>query len=86
MEGIIPEDIRLRTDKRGFTMPDRILLKGALPFVKNIIDCLPSDSNIYNVESIKQRIGQAIVNETRYKPIVWRILNGIIWQNQFQIN
>ena len=86
MRGIIPEQIRLRTDKRGFAMPDRILLQGALPFVKNIIEHLPSDSNIYDVEAIRRKIEQAISNEACYRPIVWRIFNAIIWQNQFQIN
>lgn len=86
MKGIIPDQIRLRTDKRGFTMPDRILLQGALPFVQNIIDRLPSDSNIYDVEAIRTRIEQSIVDEARYEPIVWRILNGIIWQSQFEVD
>ncbi len=86
MRGIIPEKIRLRTDKRGFKMPDRDLLNGALPFVNSIIDRLPGDSNIYDRENIKRRIVACIRDEHLYQPIIWRIINAIIWQSKFKVS
>ncbi len=86
MKGILPEKIRLRTDKRGFTMPDRDLLNGAMTFVNDIIERIPSNSVIYDVENIKKRIAAYIGNEQLYHPIIWRIINAIIWQSKFQLH
>jgi len=85
MKGVIPEEIRLRTDKRGFVMPDRELLNGAQDFVKNIIDRLPASSSIYDVRRLKERILSAIGHEDLYRPIVWRVINAIIWQDRFHV-
>ncbi|MDH4211907.1 MAG: asparagine synthase (glutamine-hydrolyzing) [candidate division WOR-3 bacterium] len=85
MKGIIPEKIRLRTDKRGFEMPDRELLNGATRFVEDIIDRLPRASSIYDMHGLKENILAAIGDDDSYRPIVWRILNGVIWQDRFQV-
>ena len=86
MKGIIPEQIRLRTDKRGFTMPDRDLLKGALPFIKSIIERLPAGSEIYDVANIKGKIKISVDDERLYQPIIWRIINAIVWQSKFHVS
>ena len=85
MKGIIPEEIRLRTDKQGFAMPERDLLCGALPFVNKIIEMLPHNSLIYDVANIKKRAESFIKNEYLYEPIIWRIINAIIWQSKFHV-
>lgn len=85
MKGVIPDEIRLRTDKRGFVMPDRELLNGAQDFVKNIIDRVPASSSIYDVRRLKERILSAIGHEDLYRPIVWRVVNAIIWQDRFHV-
>jgi len=85
MKGIIPEKIRLRTDKRGFVMPDRELLNGARHFVKGIVERLPAASNIYDVRGIRDNILTSISHGDLYKPIVWRIINAIIWQDKFDV-
>ena len=85
MKNIIPEKIRLRTDKRGFEMPDREFLNGAARFVEDIVDRLPRASDYYDMRGLKKNIMTAINNEEVYRPIVWRILNGIIWQDRFKV-
>jgi asparagine synthase (glutamine-hydrolysing) len=85
MKGIIPERIRMRTDKRGFEMPDRQLLSGAQRFVEDVIERLPGKSSIFDVRDLRENILTAISSEEVYRPIVWRILNGIIWQDRFNV-
>jgi asparagine synthase (glutamine-hydrolysing) len=86
MKAIIPDEIRLRTDKRGFAMPDRLLLRGALPFVRNIISALPRNSSIYDIENLKDGLPEKIKNERLYEPIIWRIINAIVWQSKFGVS
>jgi len=85
VKGIIPERIRLRTDKRGFTMPDWQLLRGALPYVRSIIEGLSNNSEIYEVRNIKNVILENIKSEHSYQPIIWRIVNAIVWQSKFGV-
>jgi asparagine synthase (glutamine-hydrolysing) len=85
LKAIIPDEIRLRTDKRGFAMPDRLLLHGALPYVRDIIHRLSGSSNVYDVGNMRKRILERIENEHSYEPIIWRIINAIIWQSKFGI-
>ncbi|UCD05133.1 MAG: asparagine synthase (glutamine-hydrolyzing) [candidate division WOR-3 bacterium] len=85
MKGIIPERIRLRTDKRGFEMPDRQLLNGAKRFVGDVVERLSGKSSIFDVHGLRKNILTAISSEDSYRPIVWRILNGIIWQDRFKV-
>jgi asparagine synthase (glutamine-hydrolysing) len=86
MREIIPDEIRLRTDKRGFAVPDRLLLKGALTFVRNIISGLSSTSSIYDVENMMKAVPDGIDSENSYQPIIWRIINAIVWQSKFGIS
>lgn len=85
MKNTIPEQIRLRTDKRGFEMPDRKLLSGAARFVEGVVERLPRTSNYYDMRNLKKNIMDAINSDAIYRPIVWRILNGIIWQDKFKV-
>jgi asparagine synthase (glutamine-hydrolysing) len=85
MKAIIPDEIRLRTDKRGFAMPDRELLFGALPFVREIIDTIPNDSQVYEVGNIAKNIETHLKNESMYEPIIWRIINAAVWQTRFRV-
>jgi asparagine synthase (glutamine-hydrolysing) len=85
MKGVIPDEIRLRTDKRGFVMPDRELLYGAPGLIRGVLDRLPAVSSIYDVSELKKNITAAISQENMYRPIVWRVINAIIWQDRFQV-
>ena len=85
MKGIIPDKIRSRIDKVGFAMADRKLLEGAIPFAESILERLPLQSPIFDVEKIKLRFRPSVSDERLYKPIIWRILNAIIWQNKFNV-
>lgn len=86
MRGVIPEQIRLRTDKRGFTLADRALLGGALDYVRDIVDRIPVDTAIYDLKRIRKRIVNSIIEEKSYDPIIWRILNAVLWQSKFSVS
>jgi asparagine synthase (glutamine-hydrolysing) len=85
MKGVIPEEIRLRVNKQGFTMAERELLSGVPDFVRSVIDRIPDDSNIYDKENIVKQILTSMQNADLYEGIIWRIINAVIWQSRFAV-
>jgi len=83
INGIIPEKIRLRKDKIGFSLPERQLLKNALPYIEAIIMDIPLISNIYNTRYIRNLYLEMLKREDTYSPLLWRVINSIIWQQLF---
>ena len=85
MEGVIPEQILWRTDKKGFAMPDRLLLKGASEYIADIIAQIPAGSPLYDKPSIEKIYRQELESDDCYRPIYWRVVNALVWQDTFGI-
>ncbi len=85
MQGIIPENILWRTDKQGFSMPDRLLLKNAGSYVDALLNTIPEDSMIFDKKEIKKRFDDELSNEALYRPVIWRVVNTLVWQQQFKM-
>lgn len=85
MQGIIPDEILWRIDKQGFSMPDRLLLKNAESYIQTLIDEIPSDSAIFEKKSMKECLHKELSCGEFYRPVIWRVINALIWQQQFKI-
>ena len=84
MEGRIPDSILWRTDKQGFSMPDRLLLKGASEYVSDIIAQIPSNSAVYDKQEIEKIFKHELQSDANYRPIYWRVINALVWQDIFK--
>jgi asparagine synthase (glutamine-hydrolysing) len=84
MKGIIPEEIRLRTDKKGFFIPDLEWLS----FLKNrLADYLNEDlGEFVNVARVKKQLALGLDNAS-YETIrlLWNIITLGVWQRVFSL-
>jgi asparagine synthase (glutamine-hydrolysing) len=81
MKGILPEAIRKRVDKKGFTTPEDKWLKQNKKFVIDVI----TDSNILkdvaNMNKIKKEIEKESIFNKSFT--LWRYLNLALWYKIF---
>lgn len=82
MQGILPDDIRLKTDKRGFLVP-------GLEWLTQLKDHLPGYlhpdlEEFVNLSLVKKQLTQRIDN-AGYEDmqILWRIIILAVWQHVF---
>ena len=84
MKGIIPDEIRLRTDKKGFFIPDLewlTYLKNRLPEYLN--DRL---GEFVNLALVKQQLAQGL-DKASYETIrlLWNIITLGVWRQVFAV-
>jgi hypothetical protein len=65
-------------------MPDRLLLKGAENYVEELIDRIPDNSPIFDKKNNQQLFRKELSSEELYRPITWRVVNLLVWQNKFK--
>lgn len=87
MKGIIPENIRLRRKKIGFTTPERIWMKEGSEHVMKIFK---SDefkiSGIFNQDRVIQSYADWLNGKNSIDALLfWRILNTQLWINRFNL-
>jgi hypothetical protein len=88
MKGIIPDDIRLRTNKIGFTSPMGKWLSGGLRDL--VMDTLTSqsfaESNLFSGKTIRDSGLQLLEqnNLPGFSATVWPAVNAHILARQFQ--
>lgn len=82
MKNIIPEEIRLRTDKIGFEMPERLWLMNSKGNISEFLNSY-SDDNIFNVKMIRKDFLRSIENPDKYNSLYWRIINAMFWKDIF---
>jgi asparagine synthase (glutamine-hydrolysing) len=84
MKGILPEEIRIRTDKKGFFVPDA----DWLTYLKNRLrDYLNDDlEEFVNIAMVKKLLDQGLEN-TGYDTIrtLWNIITLGVWRHVFAI-
>jgi asparagine synthase (glutamine-hydrolysing) len=87
MKGIIPEPIRNRTDKLGFSTPQYQWLKQINVAMKSKIQDLSflDDAKIVNTEKMFKNWDQIFSNESNSKSadFIWRYMNFLIWKKVF---
>ena len=85
MEGILPEKIRIRKDKKGFPTPSGNWFREEMKdYVENIIN---SDSfkkrNIFNVQKIKRLFKEHCEGKKDLKFEIWSWINLELWIRKF---
>lgn len=85
MSGLLPESIRLRTNKIGFTSPLDQWMRGALR--EWVMDCVADQafqqSLVWNGGSVRKAVDQAMAGQRGFQAI-WPILNAYALQRGFQ--
>jgi len=82
MQGVLPDDIRLRTDKKGFFIPDAQWLTD---LKDRLYDYLNEDlEEFVNVSLVKKQLTQGIDNAGyENMQMLWRIIILGVWQQVF---
>jgi asparagine synthase (glutamine-hydrolysing) len=84
MDGLLPDSIRLRTNKIGFTSPLDLWMRGALR--EWVMDCVADQefqqSLVWNGANVRKAVGQAMAGQRGFQAI-WPILNAYALQRGF---
>jgi len=85
IKGLVPEEIRLRKDKLGFSTPQQQWLKVIHPQMKTIVQDFGRSSEIINNELLLTK-WDSIFNDDRQLKIqafIWRYVCFLIWKKKF---
>lgn len=87
MKGVIPERIRLRTDKLGFSTPETLWLLQSEKRMLEIINQLSGadKDKILNIEELN-KVSLPELNSNhkeRHLRLMWKYCNFLIWRNKF---
>jgi len=85
IKGIIPEEIRTRTDKMGFVTPEESWMKYELKdYIMNILYSTSFKNRPYwNSERVLQDYQNFIDGKSIYSPELWRIICVELWLRMF---
>jgi asparagine synthetase B (glutamine-hydrolysing) len=85
MNGVMPDAIRLRTDKIGFTSPLDEWTRGRLrPWVDDIVESRSFlESTAWNGDAVRGHVRRALAGETSINP-AWPVLNAHVLQESFK--
>ncbi|MDD5420504.1 MAG: asparagine synthase (glutamine-hydrolyzing), partial [Methanomicrobiaceae archaeon] len=85
IEGIVPEVIRCRMDKRGFSTPEDIWMQG--PMREHILEILASESfrarPYWDAGKVLQSYRDFAEGKTSYSTELWRIICAELWLRRF---
>jgi asparagine synthase (glutamine-hydrolysing) len=85
MEGVMPDAIRLRTDKIGFTSPLDEWTRGRLrSWVNDTVESRSFlESPAWNGDQVRTHVRSALNGETSINP-AWPVLNAHVLQESFK--
>lgn len=86
MKDVLPENIRTRRDKIGFYMDEYSIVNSMKSNFKDLIMNLSDNDNYFNKNYIMKKLEENSLNVKNYDNILWRILNALTWQREFNIN
>ncbi|MDD3978062.1 MAG: asparagine synthase (glutamine-hydrolyzing) [Methanomicrobium sp.] len=85
IKGIVPEEIRCRMDKKGFSTPEEVWMKEDLK--EDILNVINSESfrsrKYWNPEEVKEEYNDFLSGNTGYSSEIWRIVCGELWLRLF---
>lgn len=84
MKGILPDDIRLRTDKKGFFVPDRLWLEQLKNTFSQYIDKDMAEFVDINAVTRDLRNGMPGAGEEALR-MMWNIVGVAAWRKKFNI-
>ena len=85
VKGILPEAVRTRTDKIGFSTPEDVWLRTTLKgYVQNLIASESFRSRPYfNVEKVRELFELHVEGRRNLSALMWRVVNQELWLRQF---
>ena len=88
MKGLIPEEIRKRRKKIGFTTPETRWLKQKSDIVRNIFASTEFKSrDLFNSVKVLDDYNKWVIGEKQGDAMIfWRILNTELWIRRFNIS
>ena len=85
IKGIVPEEIRLRMDKKGFSTPEEVWMKNDLK--ENILSVLNSESfrarKYWNADEVLKAYRDFLDGKSKYSSEIWRIVCTEMWLRMF---
>ena len=85
IKGIVPEEIRLRMDKKGFSTPEEVWMKDDLK--DNILSVLNSESfrarKYWNADEVLKAYRDFLDGKSKYSSEIWRIVCTEMWLRMF---
>ncbi len=81
MRGVLPDEIRTRTDKMGYDTPTGQLLRGGAAFFGDLLERNESDP-LLDVHALKKGLERDIVNEN----ILCSALSYLSWKEQYGLS
>ncbi|MCE1166205.1 MAG: asparagine synthase (glutamine-hydrolyzing) [Bacteroidetes bacterium] len=85
MRGIVPDSILDRTDKIGFYIDEYSLLKEMKDLIYGYVESISEDNGIYNRNFVLNNLDKLLEKRENYDSKLWRYMNGIIWENLFNV-
>jgi asparagine synthase (glutamine-hydrolysing) len=85
LRGVLPEKIRLRTDKKGFITPEEIWFKdNAAALRVYLLEAVERSGGLFN-NKIVDLYDNFIAGKIKYDPVFWRVIAFGRWQKLFQV-
>lgn len=87
MSGILPDEIRDRTDKLGFVTPEETWLREREPelFREKVNAAVDASGGILRKEEVNKMLDDMIAGRTRFSYLPWRLISFGEWQRQFSV-
>lgn len=79
MSGVIPPEIENRTDKMGFTTPERLWLRQFLGEIREQLLTSPCAAQYVETRRIADTLGASLANGVGKTGVLWRILCLDVW-------
>lgn len=84
MKGIIPEKVRLRTDKVGFATPEKNWLLSKRDFIEDVLNSNKElIKNYLNLDRLIRDYSSGEIFKEGF--FLWRVINFIIWRDIYRI-
>jgi asparagine synthase (glutamine-hydrolysing) len=84
MQGILPDAIKNRTDKMGFSTPQQTWLKEIQHEIKSRIIALKHTDNFVDTDKLLENWESIFEgNNVKAQDFAWRYMNYLIWKNMF---
>lgn len=85
MEGIVPDDVRMRKQKMGFYTPEGHWLQAISNQIKNRISAMPDKENVVNKEYLFNHWDDFFNTENiHFQQFAFRCLSYLVWRNTWE--
>ncbi len=84
MEGIVPDEVRMRKQKLGFYTPESQWLQAISNQIKNRISAMPDKENIINKEELFNHWTEFGKENIHFQQFAFRCMSYLVWRNTWE--